>query len=141
MAKPYRSVSPLHPDTLSILSRYFNSTQYFLTFSVTLHMSHHHPLCPSSLCLSLTFISQVSLPYSIELLTHALHILPFNLRYAPLAVSIGDKSLNFLQAHTLPSLRTLLSSTFTTRHSKIPQYTQLIHRFPTIDSSSFPLQL
>src|SRR5207245_7725429 len=53
----------------------------------------------SSLCISSTFIGQVSLPYTSTLCTHALYIFPFTLNEAPLAVNNPLKSLNFSQAH------------------------------------------
>ena len=45
------------------------------------------------------FIAQVSVPYVNALWTQALYILPFMRYDAPLAVRIGDTSLNFAQAH------------------------------------------
>src|SRR5208282_764082 len=99
MTKPSKYVSP-SSETLSIPSRCLNSSQVFLSFSVTPHICLTIILSAlSSLCLSSTFIGQVSLPYIIEILTHALYILSFSLRDAPLAVSIGFSSLNFFQAH------------------------------------------
>src|SRR5438876_10199266 len=49
----------------------------------------------ASLCISSTFIGQVSLPYTSTLCTHALYIFPFTLNEAPLAVNNPLKSLNF----------------------------------------------
>src|SRR3989442_12208374 len=53
----------------------------------------------SSLCISSTFIGQVSLPYTSTLCTHALYIIPFTFNEAPLTVNNPLKSLNFPQAH------------------------------------------
>src|SRR3989441_9425780 len=53
----------------------------------------------SNLCISSTFIGQVSLPYTRTLCTHALYIFPFTLNEAPLAVNNILRSLNFPQAH------------------------------------------
>src|SRR3989442_13659212 len=53
----------------------------------------------TSLCISSTFIGQVSLPYTSTLCIHALYIFPFTLHEAPLAVNNILKSLNFSQAH------------------------------------------
>src|SRR3989442_2862257 len=52
----------------------------------------------TSLCISSTFIDQVSLPYTSTLCTHALYIFPFIFNEAPLAVNNLLRSLNFPQA-------------------------------------------
>src|SRR6184192_1028445 len=53
----------------------------------------------TSLCISSSFIGQVSLPYTSLLCTHALYIFPFTFNEAPLVVNIILRSLNFPQAH------------------------------------------
>src|SRR5437899_559300 len=53
----------------------------------------------TSLCISSTFIGQVSLAYTSTLCTHALYIFPFTLNEAPLAVDNPLRFINFPQAH------------------------------------------
>src|SRR3989441_1697672 len=79
--------SPLPSSSLDLLS-FRDTPDLTMLFSVL-----------SGLCISSTFIGQVSLPYTSTLCTHALYIFPFTLSEAPLAVNSILKSLNFPQAH------------------------------------------
>src|SRR3954462_3879495 len=105
---PLRSTCPNHlslprlatPSTLSIPKPFLRSLVFLLFFSVTpdIHLTMLFSVL-TSLCISSFFISQVSLPYTSTLCTHALYIFPFTLNEAPLAVNNILRSLNFPQAH------------------------------------------
>src|SRR5437867_12429814 len=91
-----RSTCPYHlslprlttPSTLSIPKPCLSSSHVLLSFRVTadIHLTMLFSV-HRSLCISTTFIAQVSLPYTSTLCTHALCIFPFTLKGAPLAVS------------------------------------------------------
>src|SRR3989441_5878223 len=87
-------------STHSMPSPHLSSSLGLLSFSVTpdIHLTILFSVL-TSLCISFTFIGQVSLPYTSTLCTHALYIFPFTLKEAPLAVNNILKSLNFPQAH------------------------------------------
>src|SRR3989442_2854166 len=53
----------------------------------------------TSLCISSTFIAQVSLPYTSTLCTHPLYIFPYTFNEARLVVNNLLRALNFPQAH------------------------------------------
>src|SRR4051812_32300766 len=103
-----RSTCPYHLNqprlaTLSILSipkPCLSSSRVLLSFRVTpdIHLIILFSVL-RSLCISTTFIAQVSLPYTSTLCTHALYIFPFTLKEAPLAVSNILRSMNFPRAH------------------------------------------
>ena len=87
-------------STLCTPKRLYKSTLRFLSFSDTPHI--HLTIIRSvlsRLCRFALFIAQVSVPYVNALWTQALYIFPFMRYDAPLAVRIGDNSLNFAQAH------------------------------------------
>src|SRR3989441_12058657 len=107
-----RSTCPNHLNlprltTLSthpIPSPRLSSSLDLLSFRVTpdIHLTMLFSVL-TSLCISFTFIGQVSLPYTSTLCTHALYIFPFAFNEAPLIVNNLLRSLNFPQAHfTLP---------------------------------------
>src|SRR2546425_486960 len=87
-------------STPSIPSPRLSSSLGLLSFRVTpdIHLTILFSVL-TSLCISLTFIGQVSLPHTSTLCTHALYIFSFTLNEAPLAVNNILKSLNFPQAH------------------------------------------
>src|SRR6266516_4187916 len=87
-------------STLSIPNPCLSTSLVLLSFRVTpdIHLIILFSIL-TNLCISSTFIGQVSLPYTSTLCTHALHIFPFTLKEAPLAVSNVFRSLNFPQAH------------------------------------------
>src|SRR5881296_3945216 len=87
-------------STLSIPKPCLSSSHVLLSFRVTpdIHLTILFFVL-RSLCLSTTFIAQVSLPYTSTLCTHALYIFHFTLKEAPLAVSNILRSMNFPQAH------------------------------------------
>src|SRR3989442_1537698 len=92
-----------HLTTLStptIPSPHLSSSLDLLSFRVTpdIHITMLFSVL-TSLCISSTFIGQVSLPYKSTLCIHALYIFPFTFNEAPLAVNNLLRSLNFLQAH------------------------------------------
>src|SRR3989442_10528627 len=102
-----RSTCPTHlslprPTTLStptIPSPRLSSSLDLLPFRDTpdIHLTMLFSVL-SSLCISSTFIGQVSLPYTSTLCTHALYMFSFNFNEAPLVVN-PLKSLNFPQTH------------------------------------------
>src|SRR3989441_12732173 len=103
-----RSTCPNHLSlprltTLSIPtipSLLLSSSLDLLSFRVTpdIHLTMLFSVL-TSICISSTFIGQVSLPYTSTLCTHALYIFPFTLNEAPLTVNNLLRSLNFSQAH------------------------------------------
>src|SRR5437867_2933650 len=103
-----RSTCPYHLSlprlttlsTLSIPNPRLRSSLFLLSFRVTpdIHLTILFSVL-TSLCISTAFIGQVSLQYTSTLCTHALYILPFNLKEAPLTVNNILRSLNFPQAH------------------------------------------
>src|SRR3989442_15215435 len=103
-----RSTCPYHLSrprlttlsTLSIPKPCLSSSPVLLSFRVTpdIHLTILFSVL-RSLCISTTFMAQVSLPYTSTLCTHALYIFPFTLKEAPLAVSNILRSMNFPQAH------------------------------------------
>src|SRR2546425_83395 len=89
-------------STLSIPKPCLSSSHVLLSFMVIpdIHLTILFSVL-RSLCISTTFIAQVSLPYTSTLCTHALYIFPFTLKEAPLAVSSILRSMNFPK-HILP---------------------------------------
>src|SRR6266516_1792770 len=87
-------------STLSIPNPCLSSSLVLLSFRVTpaIHLTILFSVL-TNLCISSTFIGQVSLPYANILCAHALYIFPFTFKEAPLAVSNIFRSLNFPQAH------------------------------------------
>src|SRR5437899_2354005 len=87
-------------STPTIPSPSLSSSLDLLSFRVTpdIHLTMLFSIL-TSLCISSTFIGQVSLPYTSTLCIHALYIFPFTLSEAPLAVNNLLRSLNFPQAH------------------------------------------
>src|SRR6266516_157612 len=87
-------------STPSIPNPCLSSSLVLLSFRVTpdIHLTILFSVL-TSLCISSTFIGQVSLPYTRTLCTHALYIFPFTLKEALLVVSSIFRSLNFPQAH------------------------------------------
>src|SRR2546425_11160076 len=87
-------------STLSIPKPCLSSSPDLLSFRVTpdIHLTILFSVL-RSLCISTTFIAQVSLPYTSTLCTHALYIFPFTLKEAPLAVSNILRSMNFPHAY------------------------------------------
>ena len=76
--------------------RLYKFTLRFLSFSDTPHI--HLTIIRSvlsRLCRFAFFVAQVAVPYT----TQALYIFPFTRYNPPMAVRIGDNSLNFAQAH------------------------------------------
>src|SRR5437867_13187048 len=86
--------------TPTIPSPCLSSLLDLLSFRVTpdIHLTMLFSII-TSLCISSTFISQVSLPYTSTLCTHALYIFPFTFNEASLVVNNLLRSLNFLQPH------------------------------------------
>ena len=84
--------------SMSILS--LSSAFVFFSLSDTLHI-HLTSLISalSSFASCSTFTAHVSLPYIIELQTHAPYTFPFNFNVTFLLVKIHDNSLNFFQPH------------------------------------------
>src|SRR3989442_11462878 len=103
-----RSTCPNHlsPPRLTALSTptipslLLSSSLDLLSFRVTpdIHLTMLFSVL-TSLCISSTFIGQVSLSYTSTLFTHALYIFSFTLNEAPLTVNNLLRSLNFPQAH------------------------------------------
>src|SRR3989441_7158929 len=103
-----RSTCPYHLNrprlttlsTLAIPNPCLGSSHILLSFRVTpdIHLTILFSVL-RNLCISTTFIAQVSLPYMSTLCTHALYIFPFTLKEAPLAVSNILRSMNFPQVH------------------------------------------
>src|SRR5260221_10417474 len=78
------------------------ATLHFFFYPSTSHHNIHLTIILSALFnlrISSTFVTQVSLPYTITLCTHALYIFPFNFREAPFKVKMGKSSLNLPHAH------------------------------------------
>src|SRR6184192_2549008 len=87
-------------STLSIPKPCLSSSHVLLSFRVTPDIRLTILFSAlRSLCMSTTFIAQVSLPYTSTLCTHALYIFPFTLKEAPLDVSNILRSMNLPQAH------------------------------------------
>src|SRR6267154_1120668 len=87
-------------STLSIPNPCLSFSHDLLSFIVTpdIHLTILFSVL-RSLCISSTFIAQVSLPYTSILCTHALYTFPFTPKEAPLSVSNILSSINFPQAH------------------------------------------
>src|SRR5437899_3317504 len=83
-------------STPTIPSPRLSSSLDLLSFRVTpdIHLTMLFSVL-TSLCISSTFIGQVSLPYTSTLCTHALYIFHFTINEAPLAVNNLLRSLNF----------------------------------------------
>src|SRR6184192_4899492 len=92
-------------STPTIPSPHLSSSLDLLSFRVTpdIHLTMLFSVL-SGLCISSTFVGQVSLPYTSTLCTHALYIFPFTLNEAPLVVNNLLRSLNFPQAHLTVAL-------------------------------------
>src|SRR5437867_7494064 len=87
-------------STPTILSPRLSYSLDLLSFRVTpdIHLTMLFSVF-TSLCISSTFIGQVSLPYTSTLCTHAMNIFSFTFNEAPLVVNNLLISLNFPQAH------------------------------------------
>src|SRR3989442_14485220 len=87
-------------STPTIPSPHLSSSLDLLSFRVNpdIHLTMLFSVL-TSLCISSTFIGQVSLPYTSTLCTHALYIFPFTFNEALLVVNNLLRSLNFPQAH------------------------------------------
>src|SRR6059036_3649508 len=92
------SLTTLSPPTIP--SPRLSSSLDLLSFIVTpdIHLTMLFSVL-TSLCISSTFIGQVSLSYTSTLCTDALYIFPFTFNDAPLVVNNLLRSLNFPQAH------------------------------------------
>src|SRR6267154_620986 len=126
---PYHlSLPRLTLSTLSIPNPCLSFSHDLLSFMVTpdIHLTIlFSVLC--SLCISSTFIAQVSLPYTSTLCTHALYIVPFTLKEAPLAVSNILNSINFPQAHLTLALEDFRTSPFPNNITYIAEFFNNLH--------------
>src|SRR3989441_7823702 len=96
-------------STPTIPSPRLSSSLDLLSFRVTpdIHLTILFSVL-TSLCISFTFIGQVSLPYTSTLCTHALYIFPFTLNEALLSVNRSEEHTSELQSLAYLVCRLLL---------------------------------